>query len=42
METRGAIKAVRTESGVRLFKRDLVEAVARERARKKQIQQQQA
>jgi len=39
METRGEIKALRTLTGVRLFKRSKVEAVARERARKRQLQE---
>jgi DNA-binding transcriptional MerR regulator len=42
MEGRGEIKALRTETGVRLFDRGTIEALARERARKRQIQQQQA
>jgi len=39
METRGEIKAFRTLTGVRLFRRSNVEAVARERAKKRQSEQ---
>lgn len=34
MEARGELAAIRTDSGVRLFQREVVERAARERARR--------
>jgi DNA-binding transcriptional MerR regulator len=42
IESRGEIKAFRTETGVRLFKRGAVETLARMRARKRQPKQEPA
>ena len=42
IEARGEIRALRTETGVRLFKRGAVEALARERARKRHLQEEPA
>jgi len=39
METRGEIKALRTETGVRLFERSAVEALARNRTEKRQARE---
>jgi DNA-binding transcriptional MerR regulator len=42
MERSGQLKAFRTEEGWRLFDKSAVEALARERARKRQLQQEPA
>ena len=36
LERRGWLRAIRTENGVRLFDREQVEALARERAQRKE------